>query len=154
MNINELTLVLDDLISAHLKAGGLELIQLNLRRNGPDLYLEVLADRPEGSITVGECTQVNNELRILLEDKKVTTDNYILEVSSPGLDRSLKTKNDFQRCKDKTVRFFLNTAIDEKLEWEGRIKEAGPDAVSIEIKEKTVSIPYTVINKAKQKIFY
>jgi ribosome maturation factor RimP len=87
----------------------------------------------------------------MLDENEFIDNRYILEVSSPGLDRPLVTKNDFLRCLKKRVRFFLTEPINGKPEWEGAILKADDEAVYVDIGEELV-IPLSKINKAKQII--
>lgn len=140
-----------DLTNQYLKDKGIELVELTTRYEGPNLYVRIFADRPEGGITLEECASLNCKLSSLFEENILIEERYTLEVSSPGIDRSLSTKNDFLRSLDKTVRFFLNTLVNGKLEWEGVVKKADDDSVYIEVKGELLQVPYLTINKAKRK---
>jgi ribosome maturation factor RimP len=77
---------------------------------------------------------------------------YILEVSSPGLDRPLKSRNDFLRCINRKVRVFLNEPINGKSELEGVITEVKDDSVYIVINTESIEVPLSKVAKAKQVI--
>jgi len=146
--INELRIIIGDF----LKNQNLDLVDLIYRYEGRDLVLRLMVDKPEGGITLGECACLNNEISRILDEKDILQQRYVLEVSSPGLDRPLKTKNDFLRCINKTVRFFLNEAINGRLELDGIITEVRDDSVYIDISGKTLEVPLSKITKAKQII--
>ncbi|MDD4900197.1 MAG: ribosome maturation factor RimP [Candidatus Omnitrophica bacterium] len=152
MDKEAITAELTDIIGTFLTQASLELVELILRREGPQLVLRILADRPEGGITIEDCAFINKEISRILDEKNIIADQYLLEVSSPGIDRPLKSKNDFLRSKDKEVRFFLNEMIEGKLEWLGKVKDADEDSVFIEVNGKELKILFTQINKAKQEI--
>ncbi|MDD2752300.1 MAG: ribosome maturation factor RimP [Candidatus Omnitrophica bacterium] len=151
MDNQEITAELTDIISAFFTQENLELVELSFRREGSSMVLRILVDRIEGGITVGDCAFLNREISRVLDEKNIISQGYLLEVSSPGIDRPLKSKNDFLRCKNKEVRFFLNEMVEGKLEWMGRIKEADEDSVSIEVNGKVLRILFSQINKAKQE---
>ncbi len=136
----------------YLKNQNLELVDFAYRYEGRDIVLSIISDRPEGGITLGECAVINKEISRMLYEKYLLQQRYILEVSSPGLDRPLKTKNDFMRCINRTVKVFLSEAIEGKLEWDGIIGKIGEDSVFLEIKDRTIEIPLSRIIKAKQII--
>ena len=140
---------LKNIIGDFLQAQNLELVDLIYRFEGRDLFLRILADRPEGGITIGECTNLNRDVGTLLDEKDIIPDRYILEVSSPGLDRPLQTKKDFQRNMNKKVRVFLNELVEAKLEHAGIIVNIGEDIVSIRDNNKIIEIPLVKITKAK-----
>jgi ribosome maturation factor RimP len=96
-----------------------------------------------------ECARLNREIGSLLDEKEIIQSRYVLEVSSPGLDRPLKTKEDFTRFINREVRFFLNDYINQKLEWDGLIDRVGQESLFIKVKSDIIEIPFLKINKAK-----
>lgn len=144
--INELT----NIISDYLKSQKLDLVDLIYRYEGRDLFLRLLVDSPEGGISLDECAQLNNEVSNILDQKEILEERYILEVSSPGIDRPLKTKSDFLRCIDRNVKFFLNEPMSGKIELDGIVIKVEDDAVYIDINGNIMKIPLIKINKAKQ----
>lgn len=153
MDKQALTQELQVIISEYLKTQGLELVDLTLRRQGMDLFLQVLTDRPEGGIALDDCAYLNKEISRILDEKKILLqDNYVLEVSSPGLDRPLKTKVDFLRCLNRRVRFFLAQPIGGKLEICGNVKGITGESVYVELNGESIEVPLSAINKAKQEI--
>jgi ribosome maturation factor RimP len=144
---------LKNIIGEYLKIQRIELVDLILRQEGRDLVLRVFADKPEGGITIGECAGLNERISSLLDEKGILeAGGYILEVSSPGLDRPLKERRDFLRCINKKARFFLNELINGKIELEGLINKVENDSVYVEVNGEVIEIPLTKINKAKQLI--
>ncbi|MBN2830819.1 MAG: ribosome maturation factor RimP [Candidatus Omnitrophica bacterium] len=140
---------LKEIIESFLKQESIDLVNLSLRYEGGNLVLRILADKPGGGITMDECALLNRNLRRLLDEKDIIKDKYILEVSSPGLDRPLKCGNDFMRFLNKRARFFLKTRINGKLEWEGLINRVDTDKVYITVNEGIIAVPFLQINKAK-----
>lgn len=144
--VNEVKGLLEDF----LRAKGVDLVEIICRYEGGGLFLKVLVDYPSGGITLGECAVLNKEIIQVLDEKDILEQRYILEVSSPGLDRPLKTKNDFLRCKNKRVRFFLSGLINGRIEWDGLIDKVGDESVYVKKGEESIEIPLCKINKAKQ----
>ncbi len=140
---------LNDLISTCLESKNLELIDLIYRFQGERLILTVLADKPSGGITLGECALLCRQLKNLLEEKNIIDRDYVLEVFSPGLDRCLTTQKDFLRCLNKEVVFFLNDLLSGKCQWQGVICNVDQAAVFIQVAGETLGIPLIKINKAK-----
>ncbi|MDO8661970.1 MAG: ribosome maturation factor RimP [Candidatus Omnitrophota bacterium] len=132
-----------------LKARNLELIEVIHRYEGRDLFLRILVDKPEGGISLGECALLNRELGDILDEKNILEQRYILEVSSPGLDRPLKTEADFIRFLNKKAKFFLSEVINGKLEWDGVINKVNEGKVYVNTGEVILEIPLGKINKAK-----
>ena len=143
-------LQLRGLIEGHLKGQGMLLVDLVCRREGKNLMLRVLADYPQGGIDIDACARLNNELGGILEENDIIGESYVLEVSSPGLDRPLKNREDFLRCLGREAVFYLSGPVKERIQWQGVIKEVGEDGVLIESSEDAISIPLAFINKARQ----
>lgn len=140
---------LKDLISAYFESQGVELIDLILRYKGKNLILKILVDSPQGGITLGECALLNRQLGLIFEEQNIIDRDYILEVSSPGLDRDLKTQKDFLRCLNKEVVFFLNDLINGKCQWQGLVGRVDETSVFIQSSKEALEIPLIKINKAK-----
>jgi ribosome maturation factor RimP len=143
---------LENLISQYLKGQGLELVELIYRSEGQGSVLRILADRPEGGITLGECAVLNSRIGEILDEEDIIKERYTLEISSPGLDRPLKTRSDFLRNLNKKVTVLLREPVNEKWEYQGAVKEAKEDSVDIETDKGVVEIPLSKISKAKQAI--
>lgn len=140
---------LRDLISRCLNGANIELVDLTYSYIGRNLILRVLVSRTDGGITVGECALLNRKIGALLEEEKMIGSDYTLEVSSPGLDRPLKTQKDFSRCMNKEAVFFLNDLIDGKCQWQGKINKVSQDRVFVRTLENILEIPLEKINKAQ-----
>jgi ribosome maturation factor RimP len=140
------------LFSGWMESQSFELVDLIFRSDNQRLILTVLADKqPQGGITLQECALLCRELKTILEEKNIIEGDYVLEVSSPGLDRPLKNQKDFLRSLNKEVVFFLNDLVNGKCQWQGvvyRVDEAG---VFIQIQKDlgVLEIPLIKINKAQ-----
>ncbi|MBN1142427.1 MAG: ribosome maturation factor RimP [Deltaproteobacteria bacterium] len=84
------------LASPVLEEKGLELVDVELRREQRDLVLTLFIDR-EGGVTLDHCADVSHEVGTLFDVEEIISGPYRLEVSSPGLDRPLKKLTDFER---------------------------------------------------------
>ncbi|MFH1397130.1 MAG: ribosome maturation factor RimP [Candidatus Omnitrophota bacterium] len=152
MDRKEISERLNIMIDENLKSQGLELVELICNYQGQGLFLRILADKPEGGITIKECAEVNRRLSAMLDEANILEQGYIMEVSSPGLDRPLSEKKDFLRNLNKKIRFFLSEPINGSVELEGIIRRADENSAYIEIEGTEIEIPFVKINKAKQKI--
>jgi ribosome maturation factor RimP len=141
---------LRDLVGNYLESQGLDLVDLIYRYEGRSLFLRILVDKPESGITLDECARLNNDISSILDEKDILTERYILEVSSPGLDRPLITKNDFLRCINKKVVFYLSESINGRIELKGIIAKVEDSSTYIDIEGKAIEIPLVKIKKAKQ----
>ena len=76
---------------------GYELYDLEFVKEGPDWYLRIYIDKSEGGVTIDDCEIVSRAVEKLMDEEDPIDRSYILEVSSPGIDRALKKDADFDR---------------------------------------------------------
>ena len=92
-----------DLSQPLLASQGLELVELEYKKEGRDMVVRLFIDR-EGGINLDDCAAVSRELSELLDVEDVIPGNYTLEVSSPGLNRPLKKPSDYERYRGRLVK--------------------------------------------------
>ena len=85
-----------------------------------DWYLRIYLDK-EGGIEIDDCQRISEALEQILDEKDLLKDAYILEVSSPGLDRVLKKVRDFEREQGKDVEVTFYAPVDGKKTWVGTL---------------------------------
>lgn len=143
---------LENLISTYLGEQNLDLVEFIYRQEGRNLVLRILVDKPEGGISIGECAALNQQISSFLDEKNLIEGSYLLEVSSPGLDRPLKTNKDFLRCLNREARFFLTEQINGKIEFKGLIREVKAESINVEIDGQNIEVPFSKIFRVKQFI--
>jgi ribosome maturation factor RimP len=87
-------------------AEGMELVDLEYRREGPRWVLRLFIDK-QGGVTVDDCARISREVGDLLDVKDIIPQAYVLEVSSPGLNRRIRKKEDFSRFVGQKVKLRL-----------------------------------------------
>lgn len=97
-----------------------ELVDVEFVKEGSNWYLRVYIDKP-GGITIDDCQAVSERLSDLLDKKDPIEQSYFLEVSSPGLDRPLKTERDFVKYKGEEVEVKLFQPVDGNKIFEGEL---------------------------------
>jgi len=107
-----------NLILPVLDGLGYELVDIEFKKEGSQWHLRIYIDKPEG-INLEDCEKVSYEISDLLDEADPIEQSYILEVSSPGLDRPLKKPRDYERAKGTLVEVKLYKAIDGKKNFEG-----------------------------------
>ncbi|MFH0790588.1 MAG: ribosome maturation factor RimP [Candidatus Omnitrophota bacterium] len=130
----------------------IELVELISVKTKKNLLLRLLVDRSNGGISLGDCVKLNEKIRDHLDTTNIVGPDYMLEVSSPGADRPLKTKKDFLRCINKRVKFFLKDAINGKIETVGIIASVEENNVGIDVSGRVLHVPLGNILRAKQVI--
>jgi ribosome maturation factor RimP len=91
------------LVEPLLSSLGMELVDLEYRREGRLMALRLFIDKP-GGVTLDDCSAVSHELSLLLDVEDLITGAYNLEVSSPGLNRPLKRESDYLRYRGRLVK--------------------------------------------------
>ena len=99
-----------EMVEPLLEGSGVELVDVEYVKE-KDWYLRVFIDRPEG-VGIEDCQSLSEKLEKLLDERDVIPEQYILEVSSPGLDRVLKKPRDFERERGKQVDVSLYEPMD------------------------------------------
>lgn len=89
----------------------IELVDVEYVREHTDYYLRVYIDK-DGGIDIEDCQSLSEELEGRLDDENIIADSYILEVSSPGIDRVLRKERDFIREQGKSVDVTLYAPLD------------------------------------------
>lgn len=110
----------ETLLAPIISANQAELVDVEYVKELGHFYLRVYIDK-EGGVSVKDCEAVSRAFEEVLDEKDPITDAYILEVSSPGLDRPLKKDKDFKRSIGKNVEFKLYKAIDKQKEFVGTL---------------------------------
>ena len=116
-----------------------ELVEIEYKKEGPDWYLRVYIDK-EGGITIDDCQSVSEELSDLLDIADPIEQSYIFEVSSPGLDRPLKTDRDYRKNIGKPIEIKLFSPMDGKKIIEGILKGHTENSVEIEVEGKALNV--------------
>lgn len=114
-----------------------ELWDVEFVKEGPEFYLRAYIDK-EGGIMIDDCVDVSRELSDLLDQDDFIDQEYILEVSSPGLGRTLKKDREFEKSVGKEVDIKLYKPMDGKKEFTGTLDSFDSESVSIKINEEII----------------
>jgi ribosome maturation factor RimP len=138
------------LAEAVVKDNFLELFDFHVRPQGKKLVLTVVLDKRSAPVTLEDCTQVSRELEKRLDEMDLIETSYLLEVSSPGLDRPLRSLEDCQRFKGHKALMILREPLEGQVSLEGRLGEVLEDKVEMVIgKERTLRVPFGAVKTAR-----
>ncbi|MFA6282075.1 MAG: hypothetical protein WCY05_06225 [Candidatus Omnitrophota bacterium] len=135
-----------------LSEDGVELIDAKLVFCSGDYRLCCLVDYANGGITVEKCAMLNKRIVKFLEESNILGADFIVEVDSPGLGRSLKTYKDFARMIGKIVGVWPKAPLDGKMYFEGKISDVSEQVLTLEAKGKNYIIDFEKINLGKEKL--
>jgi ribosome maturation factor RimP len=119
-------------------ARGLEIWDIQSRREAPGHVVRVFIDRPgpaatpEDSVSIEDCEQVNREMSTILDVEDPLPFAYTLEVSSPGLDRPLRNQDDYRRFSGRLAKVVVSEPVDRQKAFEGRLRGVENGAVLLE----------------------
>ncbi len=138
----------NDLAGPLCDAEGIELVFTEYQREPHGMILRIYIDKPGGA-TLQDCTRVSRQLRDLLDVHLDVTDNYYLEVSSPGINRPLGKLSDFVRFKGCQAKIKVLQPIDGQKKFTGILSGVLQEAVTIQVDDRIVEIPYQDITRAR-----
>ena len=138
---------------------GLEIFDVQFRREAPGMVLRVQIDRPGGgssaedSVSVDDCARVSRDLSAMLDVDDVIPMAYTLEVSSPGLDRPLRSADDYRRFTGRRAKVVMREPVDGQSFFKGKIGGVDGNDVTIETDDgKPHRVPMAVITRANLEI--
>lgn len=125
---------LADIIQPVIEGLGFELVRIRLM-GGATRTLQIMADKPEGGIEVDHCGDISTAISAVLDVEDPIEENYVLEVSSPGIDRPLTRLKDFEMWKGWEARIETTELIDGRRRFKGTLAGVEGDEVLIALDE-------------------
>lgn len=139
---------LADIVGPVIEGMGFELVRIRLM-GGKTRTLQIMADKADGGIDVDDCGQISTAVSLVLDVEDPVEENYILEVSSPGIDRPLTRLKDFDVWQGWEARIETTELIDGRRRFKGTLAGVEGDEVLIEIEEGTVGLKFEWLSDAK-----
>ncbi len=128
-----------------------ELVELTCRPQGRQLNVCLLVDNV-GEVTIQQCAAINRQVNQALETANLIEESYTVEVSSPGLDRPLVTKRDFERTVGEDLKLDIRIEDGRLKELQGMLLAVQPDAVVLKTLSGNLTVPFTQIRTAKKAL--
>lgn len=149
-----------ELVEPVLIEKGFELVLLEYRREMRDMVLRLFVDK-EGGINLDDCAEISREVSVLLEVEDPIQSAYRLEVSSPGIDRPLVRRADYERFRDHLAKIKMSDKCDpdqrghQRKTFTGKLLGLRDDMVRLEQTDKKggiVELPLCDIERANLEI--
>jgi ribosome maturation factor RimP len=129
------------------RSEGMEVVEIEWKV-GKQRFLRISIDKPEG-ISHRDCEVVSEQLGTILDvEDLVPGPSYVLEISSPGLDRKLLKPADYERFVGRRAKISLYEPVENSKFFEGRLAGYAGGMVQIEVKGRVISLPFAGIRKA------
>ena len=143
-DIESLTFKIVEPIVEDLK---MELIDVEYIKEGPNMYLRIYIDK-DGGVSLDDCQSVSQKVSEELDEKDPISENYFLEISSPGIDRPLKNDKDLKKSIGKDIEISLYKSVDGQKKLTGKLLNYDDDSIDIEYENlEQASIERSVISK-------
>jgi ribosome maturation factor RimP len=134
-----------------LLSEGMELVDIEYRRESKGWVLRLYLDK-EGGVTLDDCTRISQEVGRGLDVEDFIQTPYTLEVSSPGLTRSLKTEKDFMKYRYRLIKVKTIDPIGNRRQFKGRLVEVSGNRIDLEVDGEVFQIPLSNVAKANLEI--
>ena len=125
----------------------IELVDIEYLSEQGRWILRIYVDK-SGGITLGDCTRVSREIGDLIEVKDIFHQEYVLEVSSPGLNRRLKKEKDFQRAVGKDMKIRMATPFEGQRNFRGNLQSFKDGILCLSVKDDLILLSYGNVEKA------
>ncbi len=142
---------LEELARRAAEPVGVEVAWVELKSEGRAFLFRVFIEGDAG-VGLKDCEQVSQRLGVLLDVEDPIESSYTLEVSTPGLDRPLWTKRDYQRFAGRLARIITRERIQERNRFRGRIAAVVDDDILLEDSTNKWRIPFSFIENGKLEV--
>ncbi len=135
-----------EIIEPIIESEGFELVDLEIKK-GKRWIVRIFIDKV-GGVTVEDCARINRYIGDVMDVEDVIFCSYTLEVSSPGLDRPLRKKKDFERFVGKKVKIKTKDYLSGRRNFKGILKSVCEDGIELQCGDLHYMIPMALIEKA------
>lgn len=139
---------LAELLTRVIEAENLEFVHGEFSGAHKNAILRVYIDKL-GGVTHEDCTHISHQLSTILDVEDLIPHQYILEVSSPGIERGLYKKNDYQRFAGHPIRLKTNQPISGRRNFRGQLEGIKEDLIQLRVeKGELINIPFDAVTSA------
>ncbi len=139
---------LEPIIAPAVEAAGFRLVRLRLM-GGKQKTLQVMAERKDGTMNVEDCAELSRSLADFLEREDPIEGDYLLEVSSPGIDRPLTRLTDFARWSGHEAKIELVAPLEGRKRLRATLLGLDGNDVEVEAQGTRLKFPFRAIAEAK-----
>jgi len=137
----------EGLLRDMVEVDGVELVHVEYQPEGSPSVLRIYIDRP-GGVGLRDCERVSKHASALLDEEGFSLRRYVLEVSSPGIERPLFKEADYRRFVGKEIRLITTETIEDRRKFTGLIRTFSEGILKLEFDGETYQIPFSKIRKA------
>ena len=137
-----------EIVEKVVRKDGLEVVDIQFPRFKSKQVVRVFIDK-EGGVTLDDCKRISMQVGEALEIEDPFPMRYTLEISSPGIDRPLKTTSDFKRNIGRTLRIMVSESTGETMSYTGVLKELKEDFIVLETSGGIKEVPLISVVKGQ-----
>ena len=139
----------EELVKEKIENIGYSLYDVEYAKEGPNYYLRIYIDKPDG-IDLNDCEKVNDSITDILDKENYIKEQYFLEISSPGIERVLRKDKHLEKNigEEVTIKLFKKDENGKK-EYLGKLKDFNQEKIVIEQEEKDINIERKNISQIK-----
>ncbi|MEK3786628.1 MULTISPECIES: ribosome maturation factor RimP [Paenibacillus] len=153
MSTPKIKSIVEEMVQPYLLEHGFELVDVEYVKEGSNWFLRVFVDK-DGGIDLDDCSMISEFLSQKLDENDPVSDAYFLEVSSPGAERPLKKAQDVAKAVGKNVFVTTYEPISGLKEFEGKLVSFENDELTVQIGNKTYTLPYAKVAGARLAIIF
>lgn len=142
-----------ELLSPVLAEQGYELVEVEYGRQGRTGRLRLYIDRTGGGITLDDCQRASQLLGATLDQADFLRDSYVLEISSPGVNRVMRRPEDFERFKGERILLVVQTALEGRRKFSGTLQGYRDGMILLDCDGKSIEIYAENLKKAHLERF-
>lgn len=155
--MSKVTEVVEQLALPVIEQFDLQLIDIEFVKEGRDWFLRVYIDKENG-VDIEDCALVSEQLSAKLDEEDPIPQNYFLEVSSPGAERPLKTKQDLKNSIGKNIFVKTYAPIEDEKAFEGKLLSFDDEILTLELtiktRKKLIEIQYDMVANARLAVTF
>lgn len=155
--MSKVTEVVEQLVLPVIEQFDLQLIDIEFVKEGRDWFLRVYIDKENG-VDIEDCALVSEQLSAKLDEEDPIPQNYFLEVSSPGAERPLKTKQDLKNSIGKNIFVKTYAPIEDEKAFEGKLLSFDDEILTLELtiktRKKLIEIQYDMVANARLAVTF
>lgn len=148
MDLQTILEKVEDLLAPIFGHMGYELIERELQMEGGRWVLRLYIDKPEG-VTIDDCERASRGVEDVIEIEGLVPQAYALEVSSPGINRPLRRREDFERFQGSTIRLKTREPIAGRSNYKGTLEKLDGDEIVMDVEGRRYRIPYRLLARAR-----
>lgn len=152
--MSKVTDIVTELVTPIVNEMGLELVDIEYKKEGSNWFLRVFIDNEVGNIDIEDCALVSEKLSQKLDESDPIPTAYFLEVSSPGAERPLRNEKDFKKAVGRHVHITTKEPIEGATVFEGELVSFEDGKLTVKEAKKTYVISQEHIDTARMAIVF